>query len=129
VGTKLFVIGHPTGLPQKIADGASVKIANAVSYIDPIGSIIRKANFFTANLDTYAGNSGSPVFNKRTGKVEGILVQGAEDFRRNPDQFCNESAHRSNSGFSAKEKVFRITKVKGLDDIKKTMEDDDDLED
>lgn len=33
-----------------------------------------------ANLDTYGGNSGSAVFNDRTGEVEGILVRGEVDY-------------------------------------------------
>ena len=36
--------------------------------------------FFVANLDTYGGNSGSPVFNSDTHEVEGILVRGEADF-------------------------------------------------
>jgi hypothetical protein len=36
--------------------------------------------FFVANLDTYGGNSGSPVFNSVTHEVEGILVRGEADF-------------------------------------------------
>ena len=47
------------------------------------GANIRKSvhrNFFVANLDTYAGNSGSPVFNTDTGLIEGILVRGEQDF-------------------------------------------------
>jgi V8-like Glu-specific endopeptidase len=63
----LVVIGHPSGLPTKIADGASVRDAH------PVG-------FFVANLDTYGGNSGSAVFNTQTGLVEGILVRGENDF-------------------------------------------------
>lgn len=66
VGTELVVIGHPTGLPTKIADGAKVRSL--------------KGKFFVANLDTYGGNSGSAVFNVRTGEVEGILVRGENDY-------------------------------------------------
>lgn len=68
VGTELAVIGHPTGLPTKIADGATV------TKLDK--------NFFYADLDTYGGNSGSAVFNSKTGVVEGILVRGATDYVR-----------------------------------------------
>jgi hypothetical protein len=39
--------------------------------------------FFAANLDTYGGNSGSPVFNATSGTVEGILVRGENDFVSN----------------------------------------------
>ena len=67
---KLFVIGHPCGLPQKYAPGASVRDNTP-------------AAFFVANLDTYGGNSGSPVFNATNHKVEGILVRGENDFVTN----------------------------------------------
>ena len=66
----LFVIGHPCGLPQKYAPGAKVRDNTP-------------APFFVANLDTYGGNSGSPVFNASTYKVEGILVRGENDFVSN----------------------------------------------
>jgi hypothetical protein len=60
------VIGHPSGLPIKFADGANVRDNT------PTG-------FFVANLDTYGGNSGSPVFGA-DGTVEGILVRGEADY-------------------------------------------------
>ena len=65
-GTPLVVIGHPTGLPQKIADGAVV--------VSESGGEIK------ANLDTFGGNSGSAVFHDKTGEVVGILVNGAADY-------------------------------------------------
>ncbi len=64
--TNLTVIGHPVGLPTKIAGNAKVREI--------------KEEFFVANLDTYGGNSGSAVFNTVTGEVEGILVRGETDF-------------------------------------------------
>ncbi len=66
VGTELVMIGHPAGLPEKIAGGASVRSL--------------KTGFFIANTDSYGGNSGSPVFNARTHKIEGILVRGETDY-------------------------------------------------
>jgi hypothetical protein len=70
------VIGHPNGLPTKFADGATVRNNQPVA-------------FFVANLDTYGGNSGSPVFNSDTHVVEGILVRGENDFVSQGD--CNVS--------------------------------------
>lgn len=67
VGEKLVVIGHPSGLPTKVADGAFVRKND-------------NPNFFQANLDTFGGNSGSAVFNAHTGLVEGILVRGENDY-------------------------------------------------
>jgi hypothetical protein len=87
-GEPLFVIGHPSGLPTKIAGGAAVRDASA-------------RDFFTANLDTYGGNSGSAVFGARTGLVEGILARGEDDFaargdcrvsKRCPDDGCRGEA-------------------------------------
>lgn len=63
----LHVIGHPVGLPTKFAGGAAIRNNQPDA-------------FFVANLDTYGGNSGSPVFNSDTHEVEGILVRGDKDF-------------------------------------------------
>lgn len=77
VGTPLVVIGHPAGLPTKIAGGAKVRE--------------HKSGYFTANLDTYGGNSGSAVFNAQTGQVEGILVRGENDFVYDSANSCRRS--------------------------------------
>jgi V8-like Glu-specific endopeptidase len=63
----VYVIGHPIGLPKKYAGNAQVREN-------------QKSDTFIANLDTYGGNSGSPVFNAVTHQVEGILVRGQSDF-------------------------------------------------
>lgn len=69
-GQELVVIGHPSGLPTKIADGAFVRNNS-------------RSVYFSASLDTYGGNSGSAVFNVDTGEIEGILVRGETDYVRN----------------------------------------------
>lgn len=66
-GDPLVVIGHPAGLPTKVAGGATVRDAS-------------KNGYFVANLDTYGGNSGSAVFNAKTGVIVGILVRGENDY-------------------------------------------------
>ena len=65
--TPLVVIGHPTGLPTKIS---------------PAGVVTKNDEFtrFSTNLDTFHGNSGSAVFDDKTGMVEGILIQGKTDY-------------------------------------------------
>src|SRR5690606_28703319 len=65
-GDKLVVIGHPAGIPTKVAGDAYVREV--------------KDTHFVANLDTFGGNSGSAVFNEKTGLIEGILVRGWQDF-------------------------------------------------
>jgi V8-like Glu-specific endopeptidase len=94
---QLVVIGHPTGLPTKIADGAKVRK--------------RKGKFFVANLDTYGGNSGSAVFNAKTGLVEGILVRGATDYvSRNGCRQSNQIGNNAGRG----EDVTYITNIQAL---------------
>lgn len=63
----LVVIGHPSGLPTKVAQNAFVTKNT-------------ESTRFSASLDTFAGNSGSAVFNASTGLVEGILVMGKTDY-------------------------------------------------
>ena len=94
VGTPLGVIGHPAGLPIKLAFGEQT----AVSDNTPAG-------FFRANLDTYGGNSGSPVFDAQTGVVEGILVRGETDYVY--DGTCFESNRLPNE--EAAEEVTKTT--------------------
>jgi len=57
-------------LPVKLSGGAAVR------------NLMGEVGYFTANLDTYGGNSGSAVFNNVTGEIEGVLVRGETDFVR-----------------------------------------------
>jgi hypothetical protein len=90
VGTRVGVIGHPAGLPAKIAFGDTAQVRES-----------SKAGYFVANLDTFGGNSGSPVFNADTGLVEGILVRGEEDFTF--DDNCFRSLVLPDDGGSGEE--------------------------
>jgi V8-like Glu-specific endopeptidase len=76
VGTPLVMIGFPSGLPQKISDGARVTSVSGVS--------------FKTNLDAFGGNSGSAVFNSESGELVGILVNGNADYRHNSALDCSE---------------------------------------
>jgi V8-like Glu-specific endopeptidase len=73
---KLVVIGVPWGLPTKVTSGGRV-IHNS------------KSAFFSASVDTFQGNSGSAVFNERTGEVEGILVRGKNDSYTDERKYCS----------------------------------------
>lgn len=80
----LVVIGHPSGLPTKVAGGAIVRS--------------QREGYFVANLDTYGGNSGSAVFDANTLEVTGILVRGEQDFRYDSSNKCYRSNQCSNLG-------------------------------
>jgi len=94
-GTSLAVIGHPAGLPTKVADDAKVRDASPRGY-------------FRANLDTYMGNSGSAVFNADTMKIEGVLVRGEVDYE--DKNGCVQSIRCSENGCSG-EDVTKISEV------------------
>ncbi|MCR9205681.1 MAG: serine protease, partial [Halobacteriovoraceae bacterium] len=67
VNASLVLIGYPSGISAKVADGAQVRSND-------------ETHFFKTNTDSFGGNSGSAVINSSTGVVEGILVRGDEDF-------------------------------------------------
>ena len=95
----MVVIGHPTGIPTKISDGAKVRML--------------ATKYFVANLDTYGGNSGSAVLNAQSGEVEGILVRGENDYVPAEGRDCQVSNHCTNEGCRG-EDVTYITNVKGI---------------
>jgi len=77
---RLYMLGHPCGLPMKIADSAEI-----TDNTDPI--------VFRTNLDAFGGNSGSPVFDAASHVVEGILVRGQPDFFVDTDHGCRRTAN------------------------------------
>lgn len=113
---QLLVIGHPTGLPTKVSEG---------------GRVTRNMDTtrFSTTLDTFAGNSGSAVFDARTGIVEGILIQGRTDYRLSKpnnsescqvvnkcDEFGNNCEFVGTDNMAEVkwgEVVFRITSITG----------------
>lgn len=95
--SQLFIVGSPSGLPLKVADGAKVRSNHHPSY-------------FSANLDSFQGNSGSGVFNAVTGVAEGILVRGENDFIYNPSKKCIETNKCADDECRG-EDVTRITSI------------------
>jgi len=71
VGTPLYMIGYPLGLPEKYVGGGKV-----VSRTDG-------AHKFETDLDAFNGNSGSPVFDA-SNNVIGILLSAGGDFEQVP---------------------------------------------
>jgi Trypsin-like peptidase domain len=72
----VYVIGHPCGLPMKFSSGANVR--------DNESNTI-----FVANLDSFGGNPGSPVFNSETHEVEGVVSRGEADFVPNDNCYVS----------------------------------------
>jgi V8-like Glu-specific endopeptidase len=93
-GTSLVLSGFPAGLPLKVAGNATVRNNSSSIY-------------FEANVDSYGGNSGSPVFNANTGVVEGLLVRGNNDWNWNGSCYVSNSC--PNGGCPGHEDVTRTT--------------------
>ena len=99
-GTGLMLIGHPSGLPRKYADDASVVTVSG-------GGSDSLA--YRTNLDAFGGNSGSGVFTTGAtagdtcypaGLMVGILVNGATDYDSNgcPTTYTQGEAGEGVSG-------------------------------
>lgn len=95
IGTEVYMLGYPAGLPLKAAINASIATEE-------------KANCFYTSLDAFQGNSGSPVIDLKTNEVIGILVAGTADFAWNGT--CNIST-KCVIPFCKGEKVFKIPQL------------------
>ena len=100
---KVFMLGYPLGMAL-LQTGSAI-----VNDISPEHS-------FKATLDSFEGNSGSPVFNTKTFEVEGILVRGEEDFFKDPSLECYRyQTYNESSQLPAKgEGVSRISEINNL---------------
>lgn len=76
-GRAVYTLGHPGGLPLKLTDqGTVLEVADGL---------------FRTDLQTFTGNSGSPVFDASSHELVGIVVagpQGEPDFLPQPDRGC-----------------------------------------
>ncbi|MBL9101691.1 MAG: trypsin-like peptidase domain-containing protein [Myxococcales bacterium] len=97
---QLAVSGHPLGLPIKYADEARV--------ID-VGRQNASKLLFWATLDTFGGNSGSPIVDVGSGKVVGVLVRGDPDFVPGSDARCLVEKKCLKPGDCKGEVVQRVT--------------------
>lgn len=78
INSKVFMIGHPRGLPAKYSGPAKIYGQTDLEWI--------------TDLDSFAGNSGSPVFEAATGALVGILTLGEDDdFQEHTKSQCSVS--------------------------------------
>lgn len=94
--SSVYMIGHPLGLAVTYTKPAKV----THHYLD---------DFFRAPLNSFSGNSGSPVLNATNDEVVGILTSGQTDFIKNDNQ-CTRYARYSSGGET-------ITRINHLKDV------------
>ncbi len=83
----LFVLGHPRGIEMVLANQGNMSCRPQDQGPD----------WFLTNLDSFFGNSGSPVFHERTLEVEGLLAFGAEDYQFDFERSCYKVQRISSS--------------------------------
>jgi subtilisin-like proprotein convertase family protein len=94
----LTIIGTPAGLPLKVSEGIDSQVRVSNNNLD----------IFIAEVDSFHGNSGGPVINSETGKVEGILIRGEDDYVKDEARGCY-IPKVCKSGDCRGEDVLRIT--------------------
>lgn len=92
----LVVIGHPSGLPRKLAVGAEVLDNDLAS------------DYFVTDLDSFAGNSGSPVFDLSIYAVVGMLLGGEVDYEKTANSCIQVKVCDAASGECTGEAVLRV---------------------
>ena len=114
----LAVIGHPMGLPLKIASNGKSQKWNDDEKKHFLSNIFKKFWFFRANLDSFAGNSGSPVINTNTQLVEGILIKGAPDYTLTYEfgEPCQKAVIYPDHDIEAEEVVFKFGQLQYIKD-------------
>lgn len=78
LNTEVFMVGHPRGLPQKVAIGQVYKL---------------EGEFFLTDLDAFEGNSGSPLFiydENGLPQWAGLLLSGGDDLVLDEKRACNK---------------------------------------
>ncbi|HOY06037.1 MAG TPA: serine protease [Saprospiraceae bacterium] len=75
---RVYSFGHGLGLPLKFCFDSPIWLSSDAA----------TPNYIWSRLDLFGGNSGSPVFDSRTGNLIGILTGGADDFDLDAKQNC-----------------------------------------
>ncbi len=84
LGSTLTVLGFPSGVPLKIAGNGRVM------------SVRPEGDLFSATVDTFAGNSGSGIFDSKTLEQVGVLLGGEPDYER--EGTCSVVSRCSDTG-------------------------------
>ncbi len=84
---KHIMIGHPLGQPMTVSKEVEIISSNN--------------EILEVKVDSFQGNSGSPLINIHTSEVVGILSRGQEDFLFNDNKQCNDHFTVSDKNVSA----------------------------
>lgn len=74
---KIFSVGSPLGVPLKWESDAQIDHVYSTDGVDNGANLTFS---FRANLDSFEGQAGAPVFDTKSGGFIGILITGSVDF-------------------------------------------------
>jgi V8-like Glu-specific endopeptidase len=95
-----YMVGHPLGLPL-MKTSAELLTSSEFDIV------------YKTSLDSFIGNSGSPVIHAETQKVIGLLVNGNEDFEWDEEYKCQRYKKYEtigNEGVLSIQKIFPLVK-------------------
>lgn len=98
--SELYMIGYPLGLGSMVSSFGHIREEYQSIYV--------------TNLDSFVGNSGSPVFSGPDNKLIGLLSRGEKDFKWNSQDKCFELIKCSDSSCRG-EDVVKLNAI--LDDL------------
>jgi V8-like Glu-specific endopeptidase len=78
-GRSVYMLGHPDGLPLKVAMNAQIIKSNKCM-----------TNLCKSDVHGFTGNSGPPLFDQTTGKVVGLYIRGNKDY----EPFMNKQTNQ-----------------------------------
>jgi hypothetical protein len=107
--TSVYMIGHPLGVPLKYSKCRKITENSNI-------------NYFLAEMDSFMGNSGSPVFNRSEGCAEGMLVSGDLDFLRDIKKDNCKLFVVCGENFECRgEKVIRLSEIMKLTKVQNAL--------
>ncbi|MEL6339973.1 MAG: serine protease [Myxococcota bacterium] len=101
-GESVSMIGFPSGIPAKIDVGGRVIDARAST-----------RDHFSATVDAFGGNSGSPVFDRNDALV-GLLIAGQTDFVPATGRSCQVAQTYSDADRSGEDILYASVGIDGL---------------
>jgi len=101
IDDEIFMIGHPLGLGSMTSEVGDIRSDGE--------------HFYVANIDSFAGNSGAPVFRESDNSLTGMLVRGEEDFIWNSEKKCFNLKVCDNDSCRG-EDIIKIEKI--LEDVR-----------
>lgn len=96
---QIYAVGYPSGLPLKYAPNGQIT------------GLWADQSHFVANVDTFAGNSGSGIYDQTTHRLVGVLSGGHSDYYKDEGANCLRAYECGPNGCSG-EHMMRVDSIR-----------------